>query len=66
MSFEAQPMAWHNGKIVEREQANPSIASHSLHLGIGVFEGIMAYWNDRYYIHRLEDHLALLNDAMNN
>lgn len=61
MSFEPAAKAWHNGKIVEREQAAPSVASHSLHLGVGVFDGIMAYWNgDRYYIHRLEAHLDRL------
>lgn len=61
MIFEASAIAWHNGKLVEREQAAPSIASHSLHLGIGVFDGIMAYWNsDHYYIHRLEAHLDRL------
>ena len=61
MFFEPALLAWHNGKIVEREQAAPSIASHSLHLGVGVFDGIMAYWNgDRYYIHRLEAHLDRL------
>lgn len=61
MIFEPAAIAWHNGKIVEREQAAPSIASHSLHLGIGVFDGIMAYWNgDRYYIHTLDAHLHRL------
>ena len=43
MIFEPAAIAWHNGKLVEREQAAPSIASHSLHLGVGVFDGIMAY-----------------------
>ncbi|MBD2092011.1 aminotransferase class IV [Microcoleus sp. FACHB-1515] len=53
-----QPLIWHNGDLVPREQADPSIASHSLHLGIGVFDGIMAYRNqDHYYIHRLAAHL---------
>jgi branched-chain amino acid aminotransferase len=61
MFFEPTPIVWHNGKLVQREQAAPSIASHSLHLGIGIFDGIMAYWNgDRYYIHRLEAHLDRL------
>lgn len=63
MSFETAPIVWHNGRIVEREQANPSIASHSLHLGIGVFDGIMAYWNDHYYIHRLDAHLNRLRHS---
>lgn len=61
MLFAPAAIAWHNGKLVEREQAAPSIASHSLHLGVGVFDGIMAYWNqDHYYIHRLEAHLDRL------
>lgn len=61
MILEPAPLAWHNGKIVEREAAAPSIASHSLHLGIGVFDGIMAYWNnDHYYIHKLAAHLERL------
>lgn len=61
MIFAPAAIAWHNGKLVEREQAAPSIASHSLHLGVGVFDGIMAYWNqDHYYIHRLEAHLDRL------
>ncbi len=64
MIFEATPIAWHNGHLVQREQAAPSIASHSLHLGIGVFDGIMAYWNgDHYYIHRLEAHLDRLRNS---
>ena len=64
MMFEATGFVWHNGRLVERERAAPSIASHSLHLGIGVFDGIMAYWNgDRYYIHRLEAHLDRLRNG---
>ncbi|MDM9382556.1 aminotransferase class IV [Chlorogloeopsis sp. ULAP01] len=58
MLFEATQIAWYNGRLVEREQAAPSIASHSLHLGIGVFDGMMAYWNrDRYYVHQIDAHL---------
>lgn len=61
MNFSPAAIAWHNGKLVEREQAAPSIASHSLHLGVGVFDGIMAYCNSgNYYIHRLEAHLDRL------
>lgn len=51
--------AWCNGRVRRREEAAPSIASASLHLGICVFDGMMAYWNrDHYYILRAEDHLA--------
>jgi branched-chain amino acid aminotransferase len=49
---------WHNGQIKEREKGAPSVASISFHLGTGVFDGIMAYWNrDHYYMHRAEEHL---------
>jgi len=64
MIFEATPIAWHNGRLVQREQAAPSVASHSLHLGIGVFDGMMAYWNrDHYYIHRQTAHLERLRNG---
>jgi len=54
----ASTHCWSNGEIKDREQGAPSVASISFHLGTGVFDGIMAYWNrDHYYIHRAEDHL---------
>lgn len=50
--------AWYNGAISPLETGAPSIASISLHLGTGVFDGLMAYWNDdHYYLHRAEAHL---------
>lgn len=64
MIFEAAPIAWHNGRLVQREQAAPSVASHSLHLGVGVFDGMMAYWNhDHYYVHRQTAHLDRLRNG---
>ena len=49
---------WYNGQIGDREKGAPSVASISFHLGTGVFDGIMAYWNcDHYYMHRAEEHL---------
>jgi branched-chain amino acid aminotransferase len=51
--------SWCNGQIKERERGAPSVASISFHLGTGVFDGMMAYWNrDHYYILRAEDHLV--------
>jgi branched-chain amino acid aminotransferase len=51
--------SWCNGEIREREKGAPSVASISFHLGTGVFDGMMAYWNrDHYYIHRAEEHLV--------
>jgi branched-chain amino acid aminotransferase len=55
---EASTHSWCNGEIKEREKGAPSVASISFHLGTGVFDGLMAYWNrDHYYIHRAEEHL---------
>ncbi|HUN96413.1 MAG TPA: aminotransferase class IV, partial [Bradyrhizobium sp.] len=56
---QASVHCWYNGQIVEREKAAPSVASNSFHLGTGVFDGMMAYWNrDHYYLLRAEEHLA--------
>lgn len=60
----ASEYAWSNGSIDHRESGAPSIASISLHLGTGVFDGLMAYWNrDHYYIHRGEQHLARFREG---
>ncbi len=38
--------------------------AHSLHLGVGVFDGMMAYWNhDHYYVHRQTAHLDRLRNG---
>jgi branched-chain amino acid aminotransferase len=56
---EASAHSWCNGLIKEREEGAPSVASISFHLGTGVFDGMMAYWNrDHYQIFRGEDHLV--------
>lgn len=36
--------SWFNGQMVQTAALKPSIASPTLHLGIGVFDGLMAYW----------------------
>jgi branched-chain amino acid aminotransferase len=60
----ASAHCWHNGEIVDREKGAPSIASISFHLGTGVFDGLMAYWNhDHYYLHRAEDHLVRFREG---
>jgi branched-chain amino acid aminotransferase len=49
---------WFNGRLTSPEHASPSVASNTLHLGIAVFDGIMAYWNgDRWNCHLIDDHL---------
>jgi branched-chain amino acid aminotransferase len=51
--------AWVDGRIVAREIAAPSVASSTFHMGTGVFDGIMAYWNrDHWNLHLGRQHLA--------
>lgn len=51
-------LAWVDGELVPREQGAPSLASSTFHMGTGVFDGLMAYWNeDHYHLHRVEEHL---------
>jgi branched-chain amino acid aminotransferase len=50
--------AWVDGALVPREQGAPSLASSTFHMGTGVFDGIMAYWNeDHFHLHRVREHL---------
>jgi len=52
-------LAWVDGELLPREQGAPSLASSTFHMGTGVFDGLMAYWNgDRYRLHRVEEHLV--------
>ena len=52
---------WLNGEIRDARDASPSIASISLNIGTGVFDGMVAYWNDDHYnIFRAHDHLERL------
>jgi len=52
-------LAWVDGELVPREQGAPSLASSTFHMGTGVFDGLMAYWNgDHYRLHRVEEHLV--------
>ena len=60
----ASSHAWFNGTLVAREASAPSVASISFHLGTGVFDGLMAYWNeDHYYLHRGSEHLTRFREG---
>ena len=63
--FESVKYVWMNGDVVPFKEANVSVLSHSLHYGLGVFEGIRCYkCIDGSAIFRLNDHLVrLLNSA---
>jgi branched-chain amino acid aminotransferase len=52
-------LAWIDGALAPREQGAPSLASSTFHMGTGVFDGIMAYWNDdHFHLHRVVEHLV--------
>ena len=53
---------WFNGKFVPWSQATVHVLTHTLHYGLGVFEGIRAYncVNDKPAIFRLKEHVDRL------
>ena len=56
---------WMDGELVNWDDANVHILTHTLHYGCGVFEGIRAYQTDRgAAVFRLRDHIVrLFNSA---
>ncbi|MGE4653134.1 MAG: branched-chain amino acid transaminase [Myxococcota bacterium] len=56
---------WLDGAFVPWSQAQVHILTHSLHYGVGVFEGIRCYrtHDDRSAVFRLGDHLRRLYDS---
>jgi branched-chain amino acid aminotransferase len=51
-------VVWWNGKMVAPEQATTSVFTHSLHYGLGAFEGVRCYktHDNKLAIFRLNDH----------
>ena len=48
---------WFNGELVDWQNANTHLLTHTLHYGLGVFEGVRAYGTDKGpSIFRLQDH----------
>ncbi|WP_372654301.1 aminotransferase class IV, partial [Alcanivorax borkumensis] len=48
---------WLDGELVPWEDAKVHVLTHTLHYGMGVFEGVRAYETDRGpAVFRLEDH----------
>lgn len=48
---------WYDGKMVEWRSATTHVLTHTLHYGMGVFEGVRAYKTDKgTAIFRLQDH----------
>jgi branched-chain amino acid aminotransferase len=56
---------WFDGELVPWEQANVHVLTHTLHYGLGVFEGIRCYKLDdgRSAIFRLQEHIRRLFDS---
>jgi len=53
---------WHNGKLIAWDDANVHILTHTLHYGLGVFEGIRCYRADdgAGNVFRLKEHVERL------
>ena len=54
-----QSYVFYNGEIVEEEKVSISIRSKVVNYGLGVFEGIRAYWNEeeeQLYAFKLVEH----------
>jgi branched-chain amino acid aminotransferase len=55
---------WMNGELIPWDSAQIHILTHSLHYGMGVFEGIRAYETDQGPgIFRLTEHIERLHDS---
>lgn len=54
---------WTNGRIVPWAEATVHVYSPAVKYGVGVFEGLRGYWNERageLYVLRMEEHLDRL------
>jgi branched-chain amino acid aminotransferase len=58
MPITPTPQIWFNGELIPWDEAKIHILTHSLHYGMGVFEGIRAYDTaDGPAVFRLTDHM---------
>ena len=58
---EKKGFIWFDGKMVNSEKANIHVLTHTLHYGLGVFEGVRAYETSKgTQIFRLNDHTERL------
>ena len=55
---------WMNGEMIDWRDANVHVLTHTLHYGVGVFEGVRAYDTPNGpSIFRLRDHTRRLFDS---
>ena len=65
MAFNENSKIWMNGKMVDWKNATVHVATHALHYGSGVFEGIRAYDSQRgTNVFRLPEHMRRLWDSL--
>ncbi|NNE66842.1 MAG: branched-chain amino acid transaminase [Pyrinomonadaceae bacterium] len=59
------PKVWHNGKLIDWEDARVHVMTHAIHYGSSVFEGIRCYNTDNGpAVFRLDEHMRrLINSA---
>ncbi len=60
-----QQKIWLDGEFVNWSDANVHVLTHSLHYGVGAFEGIRAYQraDGKSYVFRLKEHISRLMDS---
>lgn len=65
MAFSTTSKVWMNGKLVDWKDATIHVATHVIHYGTGVFEGLRAYEGKggTSNIFRLEPHMRRLADS---
>ena len=61
MAFTGKDQVWMNGKLVAWKDATVHVATHALHYGTGIFEGIRAYETKHgSAVYRLPEHMRRL------
>jgi len=62
---EKAKFVWLDGKLIDWDQAQIHVLTHTLHYGLGVFEGIRCYkcQDERSAVFRLKDHIRRLFDS---
>jgi len=64
MAFTGNDQVWMNGSLVAWKDATVHVATHALHYGTGIFEGIRAYkTKDGSAVYRLPEHMRRLYDS---
>jgi branched-chain amino acid aminotransferase len=64
MAFTGNDQVWMNGSLVAWKDATVHVATHALHYGTGIFEGIRAYKSrGGSAVYRLPEHMRRLYDS---